>query len=132
METDAEKNKRILKTGLDMWSKSGGTEEAAKYWFGLVDEKVKWRSIVDERTPGMEFAVDCDSKDGVERYFHRLGELWEMESCIVDDYIAEGDRVVVIGTVKWKNRTTGKSVETRKADVFKMKNGKIVEFCEFF
>ena len=47
-------------------------------------------------------------------------------------YIAEDDRVVVIGSVKWKNRETGKSVETGKVDVFRMRDGKIIEFCEFF
>lgn len=123
-------NVGILKRGYELWSESKG--EASEYWFELMDDNVCWASTVDERSPGMEFAVDCQSKEGVVQYFETLAKTWEMENCHVEEYIAQGDRVVVLGSCKWKNRSTGKSVETKKVDVFRMSDGKIVDFREYY
>ncbi|MGG7377290.1 nuclear transport factor 2 family protein, partial [Escherichia coli] len=50
----------------------------------------------------------------------------------VNDYVAEGESVVAIGSTSWKNKHTGKAFETRKVDVWKFKNGKAVEFYEYY
>lgn len=123
-------NVEILRKGYELWNESKGA--ASQYWFDLMAEDVKWRSVVDERSPGMEFAKDCECKADVIQYFQTLGNSWEMEYCNVDEYIAQGDRVVAIGTSKWKNIGTGKSAELKKVDIFRMQNRMIVEFCEYY
>jgi ketosteroid isomerase-like protein len=50
----------------------------------------------------------------------------------VDELIAEGDRVVMLGSCGWKNRRTGIVVQTPKADFLRLEGGKVVEFFEFF
>ena len=50
----------------------------------------------------------------------------------MDEYIAQGDRVVVIGRMAWRNRATGKVAETPKLDVWRLRDGKAVDFVEFY
>jgi hypothetical protein len=50
----------------------------------------------------------------------------------IDEFIAQGDRVVAIGSTSWRNKATGKVVLTPKADIWRMKNGKAVQFSEFY
>lgn len=125
-----ERNVEKLQKGYAAWSVSKG--DAIDYWIDLLDPNIQWCSIVDESSPGMTFAADCRSKDAVRSYFNNLGAIWEMIFFSLDDMIAEDDRVVVMGHCKWRNRDTGKSVETRKVDFFRFTNGKIVEFREYF
>ncbi|MEM7317153.1 MAG: nuclear transport factor 2 family protein [Planctomycetota bacterium] len=125
-----EQNVDILKKGYELWAK--GDPAALDYWFDHMDDYIKWSSVVDESSTGMEFAEDCDAKTGVARYFEKLMATWELEFIDIHEYIAQHDRVVVLGTVKWRNRATGKSVETKKVDVIRMKDGKVTEFCEYY
>lgn len=123
-------NVKILKRGYDLWFESKG--EASQYWFDLMADDVEWASVVDERSPGMEFSRDCTGKTEVLKNFELLAQSWEMERCHVDEFIAQGERVVALGTCCWKNKRTGKLVETKKADIFRMREGKILEFCEYY
>ena len=50
----------------------------------------------------------------------------------VDEYIAQGDRVVALGQVSFKHKKTGKTLATPKADFHKFRDGKISEFFEFY
>jgi len=50
----------------------------------------------------------------------------------MDEFIAQGDRVVVVGRVAWRNRQTGKTVDTPKVDVWRIRDGKAVDFVEFY
>ena len=85
--------------------------------------------------------VDCDIgylHRGVEKlaehreYFQALNEDWEMISYKVNELISQRDRVVVLADVCLCHRQTGRLVATLKADVFRLRDGRIVEFCEFF
>lgn len=125
-----EQNVISLQKGYAAWNVSKG--EAIDYWIDLLDPEVHWQSNVDESSPGMSFAADCRSKDEVRSYFSNLGAIWEMVFFELEDIIAQDDRVVVLGNCKWNNRKTGRSAETRKVDIFRFQNGKIVEFREFF
>jgi ketosteroid isomerase-like protein len=47
-------------------------------------------------------------------------------------FIAEGDHVAMRGSTAWRNRQTGRVVDTPKADFWTFKDGKIVEFHELY
>jgi ketosteroid isomerase-like protein len=68
----------------------------------------------------------------VKHYFAGLTADWEMIYFRVDEYIAQGDRVVALGHVSFRNKRTGKVLETAKADIIRMRNGKMCEFSEFY
>ena len=50
----------------------------------------------------------------------------------VDDYVASGDTVVMVGSCAWRNRRTERVFETPKVDVWMFRNGRAVEIREFF
>ena len=55
-----------------------------------------------------------------------------MISYVVDEYIAQGERVVAVGSTSWTNKKTGKTASTPKVDIWRMRNGKAVEFMEYY
>ncbi len=55
-----------------------------------------------------------------------------MDHYTVDEYVAQGDRVVAIGRTGWRNRETGKAFDTPKVDVVRFRDGQIVEFFELY
>jgi ketosteroid isomerase-like protein len=101
------------------------------HWLELIADEVEWRSLADG-APGMDFAGCCNCKDEVLSYFEKLGADWEMLHYTVGEFIAQGDRVVMVGTCGWRHRGTGKGIESPKVDVIRMKDGKIVGFHEFY
>jgi ketosteroid isomerase-like protein len=95
----------------------------------LADDVV-WRSVgPPNRLP---FARSQHGRDGVRAYFQALNQDWEMISYKINELIGQRDRVVALADVCFCHRRTGKLVATLKADVFRLRDGKIVEFCEFF
>ena len=49
----------------------------------------------------------------------------------IDECIAQGDHVAALGNCSFKNKETGKILETPKADFHQFRNGKICRFFEF-
>lgn len=91
---------------------------------------VVWRSVAPPER--LRFARPCHGADGVRAHFEALTEDWEMISYRVEELIGQGDRVVVLAEACFCHQQTGKLVATPKADVFRLRDGKIVDFCEFF
>ena len=65
-------------------------------------------------------------------YLEGLVATFDMLHYTIDDYVAQGDRVVAIGSTAWQDRNTGKSFDTPKVDIWRLKDGRIVEFFEFY
>lgn len=123
------KNVEILKTVYEQWNTH--KEQAFEHWMDLMAEDVQFSSLADG-IEGMEFSRRCDCKKDVYRYFEEIAADWQMVYFKMDEYIAQGDRVVAIGNCKWRHNRTGKEVESPKVDIFTMKNSKIVSFMEYF
>ncbi|HEY6756337.1 MAG TPA: nuclear transport factor 2 family protein [Nitrososphaera sp.] len=71
--------------------------------------------------------------EGVKQFFKLLGEGLDIEQFDIIDFIAERDKVAVLGFIRGKTRVTQKFFETDFAHIFKVdrNNGKIVEFRVF-
>ena len=124
-----EQNVEILKEAYRYWNEN--KEKAFENWMRLMADDVRFESIADGAR-GMEFTRLCECKDDVLRYFQELAGEWEMIHYTVNEYIAQGDRVVAIGSCAWRNKNTGREVETPKADIIRMQDSKIVDFYEFY
>lgn len=124
-----EENVKILREGYKLWNNSKA--ESVDYWMNLIADDVKWHSLADGAA-GMEFTRACSCKNDVVHYFEELGKEWEMIHYTVFEFIAQSDRVVMVGNCAWKNKRTGKALETPKVDVIRMRDSKIVEFQEFY
>ena len=123
------KNVETLKDAYRRWhdSKAGSID----HWLSLMTDDVNFRSLADGAKT-MEFTRTSSCKDDVKRYFTGLTSDWEMIYYRIDEYIAQGDRIVALGHVSFKNKRTGKVLETSKADFHRFRDGKICEFFEFY
>lgn len=128
MAAEAE-NVAILTRLYELWSgsRAGSVEDVLAH----IADDVIWRSLADG-APGMEFTRQCGCKDDVARYFSELTKAWSMKHHTVEEMIAQGERVVVLSTCAWTSNATGLTFETPKADVIRMRDGKITEFLEFY
>jgi ketosteroid isomerase-like protein len=118
-----------LKRAYEAWHNSLGVDR--QKWLEIMSDNIVFRSIAGG-ADGMEFTKTCESKEEVERYFSGLNDGWQMLYYTPEKYICEGDSVAVRGTTGWKNKKSGKEIHTPKADFFEFKDGKIVEFYEFY
>lgn len=128
MASEAE-NAALVRAAYAEWDASKGASSAK--WLELMDEGVRFRSIAGG-AKGMEFTRDCSNRDDVARYFAELSNDWQMIHYTVDELIAQGDRVVMLGSSCWRNKHTGRVVDTPKADFLRVRDGKVVEFYEFY
>jgi len=125
----ADANVATLRDAYQRWhdSKAG----SADHWLNLMTDDVQFHSLAAGAME-MQFTRPSCCKDDVKQYFVGLTSEWEMIYYRVDEYIAQGDRVVALGEVSFKHKKTGKTLRTPKADFHKFRDGKICEFFEFY
>lgn len=127
--TVEEINTEILKHAFMRWNDTKG--KSTDHWLGILADEVDFRSLADGHS-SLEFTSRRRSRDEVAEYMNGLNDQLEMIHYTVKFYVAEGDRVVAVGSTAWRNRSTGKTFDTPKADVVRFKDGKIVAFYEFY
>jgi len=129
METADPKNLAKLKDTYRAWHTTKG--KSVDVWMDLFAENVRLRSLAGGR-PGAAFTEEVRSKAQMGQYFSGLLNDWQMIHYTTDEFIVDGNRIAMRGSTAWSNRKTGRVVETRKADFVTFKDGKIVEFEEFY
>jgi uncharacterized protein len=90
---------------------------------------------VDWQTPEVEnatFGGKCRGHAQVGEFFAGMDAAQEISKFEPTEFIAQGDRVVVLGKFAANVRETGKSYESDWVHVFTVKDGKITNFDEFF
>jgi ketosteroid isomerase-like protein len=122
-------NVAILKDAYRQWHDTRGA--SVKGWLDLMTDDVKVRSLADGK-PAASFTAESNSKEQFKRYFDGLLAEWDMIHYKTDQFIAEGDRVAMLGSTAWRNRRTGREVHTPKADFWTFRDGKIVAFYELY
>jgi ketosteroid isomerase-like protein len=127
MSTDT--NVAILKEAYTQYDKTRGGNLAQI--FAFMDDNISFGSLLRGAAP-VEFASQYDNKQELHRYFEGLLGSWSMQHYTINEYVAQGDVVFARGSCAWTNKQTGKSVETPKVDYWRFKDGKAVEFFEYF
>jgi ketosteroid isomerase-like protein len=122
-------NVELLKACYKLWNDSKGG--SVEHWMGFVSEDVQFGSIARGAAP-LAFTEPRSNREAVRGYFNGLLSEFEMIHYTIHDYVAQGDAVFVRCTTSWKNRKTGKIFETPKADFWRLRDGQIVEFYEYF
>lgn len=118
-----------LRRAYHLWHDTRGG--SAAHWLDLMADDVSMRSVT-AGAPEMAFTKANQGKAEAAQYFAGLAADWEMVHFTPTEFIAAGDRVVVLSTCAFRYRRTGKVAESPKADVFRFRDGRIVEFFEFF
>jgi ketosteroid isomerase-like protein len=71
-------------------------------------------------------------KQQVAQFFTTVAATQEAEQFDPSEFIAQGDRVVVLGHYRWHVKSTGRNFSSDFVHVFTCRNGKIGDFHEHF
>ncbi|APR76528.1 Hypothetical protein A7982_01875 [Minicystis rosea] len=118
-----------LREAYRAWSESCGTDPSV--WLALFADDIVYRSVADGAS-GMSFSGPRRGIRAVQGYFTAVAADWEMLYFSADEIFGAGDRVTVIGRCGWRFRATGKAVESPTAHIWKFRDGKIVEYLDFY
>ena len=94
----------------------------------LVSDNVEW--ILPE-VPGVAVSGTRHGRDGVADFFRTLNESQEAVIFEPRQFIAQGDKVVVLGHYSFRVKGTRQQFESDWAHVFTILNGQITRFQEF-
>ncbi len=98
---------------------------------GLLDsltEEVDWRLPEIE---GVSFSGARRGRESVGGFFSQLAESQDSVSFEPREFVAQGDKVVALGTYRWRVRRTGREYGGDWAHVFNVRDGKIAGFHEY-
>lgn len=128
-DDDARKPAARLRDAYALWSQSSGTR--SDQWIALLSDGIEMRSVLTPDLPD-DLAATRRTLSGALEYFQTVARDWEMINFICDRFVDGGDDVVMVGRCAWRNRATGRVVDTPKVDVWRFEDGKAVSFLEMF
>jgi ketosteroid isomerase-like protein len=117
-------NLEIVKSGYQKFG-SGDIEGLLK----LFTTDIKWTVPEIENAP---FAGSRQGVDNVGEFFSQLAGAEDITEFVPSEFIANDDRVVVLGRSTATVRETGRTYRTDWVHVFRLQDGKVTEFNEFF
>ena len=83
-------------------------------------------------TPNVATAGEFHGKSGLEKFFTLLGEcVGEVAVFEADNYLADGDHVVVLGHERMQVRATGRWVNAKWAQVGTFRDGLMCRWVEY-
>jgi uncharacterized protein len=93
-----------------------------------LDENVEWLLPGEGTIPQ---AGAYRGRDGVARFFQTLEQTTEFSAFEPREFVAQGDRVIALGSYRGKAKATGRSFEANWAMAFSLRDGKIFKFQEY-
>ena len=130
MTIDTERmNVDLLRKAYTLWHETKGA--SIDDWMALLADDIKFDSLA-AGAAHVAYLTNYSSKDALRGYFEGLAKNWAMIHFTVTEYIAQGDVVVARGSCAWQNKRTGKICATPKMDYWKFKDGKVVEYFEYY
>lgn len=118
-----QQNVDVIRRGYDAFAR-GDLETM----LGLFDENIEWTS------PGPPELPTAGTRRGhqqVAEFFKTVNDLFDFESFETTTFIADGDRVVVLGRDTARFKPTGARLTESFAHVYTLKNGKVTRFEEY-
>ena len=103
----------------------------ADHWTAIFADRIKFGSLAGGDY-GAAYLTAYQTRDQLAQYFAGIKRDWEMIEYVTENFVAQGDRVVMLGHCSWRNRRTGKVVATPKADSWRFADGKAIEFYEYY
>lgn len=103
------------------------SEENGKNLAKYVAEDISWTEAEGFPYGGTYVGLENITK----HVFSRLGSEWIDYKFTPEDYVAGDDKVVAYGTYTGIYKKTGKPFKARVAHVWKLKDGKIINFEQF-
>ena len=123
-------NVELLKSAYARWSDSRGG--SVDEWMNICDDNIAFGSIAQGSAQAANYLTAYNSRALLKDYFEGLARDWEMLEYVAEHFVAQGDRVVMLGHCSWRYKKNGRVVSTPKADSWRLVDGKAVEFYEYF
>jgi ketosteroid isomerase-like protein len=123
-------NVAALREAYALWHESKGG--SIEHWMGLLADDISAGSLAGGAIAALPFATYYDRRSEMHRYFDGLLRDWEMIYFTAQEFVAQGDAVVMRGATAWRHRRTGKAFATPKIDFWRFRKGKAIEFFEYF
>ncbi len=100
------------------------------------------KAIVEATTEDIDWTVvgppaDCPcfgtfkGRAGVQKFFAAIGEVWKFNAFEPEEFIVQGDRVVVLGRYAMTSHKTSKSFSSDWVHIFRLRDGRVSAFKEF-
>ena len=96
---------------------------------GMYADDISWETPLVENTP---LGGKINGRESLVDFFTRLGETEEFSVFEAKEFIAQGDKVVVIGNFVSRVKSTNKQFASDFAHIVTVADGKIAGFYEFF
>jgi uncharacterized protein len=93
-----------------------------------MSEDVDWRLPDIE---GVPFAGVCRGRGAVAEFFSKLADSQETLAFEPREFVAQGEKVVALGTYRWRVKKTGREYGGDWAHVFTVRGDRIVGFEEY-
>ncbi len=119
----SQENARLVKQGYDHF-KNGDIPSL----LSLYSDDIEWQLPKMENVP---FSGTRVGLDRVREFFAELDRNQEMKSFEPREFLADGDRVVVLGNYEWVVKETGRTFRAEFAHVYRVKDGKIISMQEY-
>lgn len=127
--SEESQNVAILKEAYRLWHETKG--RSVDHWMTICADELEFGSI-GQSVKSAPYMTLYESKEKLGEYFRGLARDWEMIEFRPEHFVAQLDRVVMLGRCSWRCRATNKTVWSPKADSFRFAKGKIIEFFEYF
>jgi len=95
----------------------------------LFSDDIRWTTPLIE---GASHSGARRGKDDVAEFFQLLSESEDFERFEPLEFVAQNDKVVVLGESSSLIKSTGRNFESSWVHIFHVRDGKISEFLEFF
>lgn len=99
------------------------------YALDLLAEDVAWHSLA---APGIPWGGTFHGRAGVERYFAEIDRLVQLTAYEVERIIVQGDWAVTLARGTGRFHATGEVVSIPKADMVRLRDGRVAEFREYY
>lgn len=120
---NSQENKQLIMQGYQLFND--------KNIAGLMEmfaDDIEW---VAESSEVLPFSGTYRGREEVAQFFQKLDNAQEPLRFEPQEFIAEGDKVVVLGQSTWRVKATGQTYDNPFAHVFTVKDGKTVRFQEY-
>lgn len=121
-QSPVEANRALVEQAYDDFA-SGDVDA----FLAILDPEVTWTDA-----EGYPYAGTYVGPDAlVEGLLARIGEEWDDYVVLPEVFVADGDRVVALGTYRGTYKATGRSVEAPFAHVWQLMDGRVIDFRQF-
>jgi ketosteroid isomerase-like protein len=116
----------------DEWTRTrGGSVEA---WVALFapDGRLESPAGAPQGVPNAAFSGAATGTQGVRGFLLELLEAWTLERWEMRAFVVGEDRAVYRGHVVWRNKATGRALDTPLAHLWTFRDGLAIELVEFY